>query len=298
MRSEILAGLLDQPKAVSSKYLYDERGSRLFEEICGTEEYYPARVETGILERYADEIAGELGPDVLLVEPGAGNGRKTEILLERLGSPTAYMPIDVSREALGEAVIRISKRFPKLKVFPICADFCEGLPLRKGEGRRPVIFFPGSTIGNFHPWEAAALLRTFGGPTLVGVDLKKDVDILERAYNDDRGVTAEFNLNLLRRLNREYGADFRTRAFRHAAFYDRSRSRVEMHLVSEEEQWVRFDGREIRFRAGESVRTEVSYKYAPEDFERVARGAGLKVSRFWADERDWFGLFWCVPHGT
>lgn len=298
--AEILAGLLDTPKAVSSKYLYDARGSRLFEEITGLEEYYPTRVEIDILSRYAGDIAEALGPGVRLIEPGAGSGRKTEILLERLEAPAGYVPIDVSRDALRSASGRISSRFPDLEVRPLLADFMEPLALPKGAGGREAIFFPGSTIGNLHPWDAADLLERWfraADAVLVGVDLKKDPAIIERAYNDLRGVTAEFNLNLLRRLNRELRADFRPRAFRHRAFYDEAIGRIEMHLVSGPGQRVRLDGRVIEFGPGESVRTEVAYKYAPEEFEGIAAAAGGRVERRWSDPRGWFGLFLCVPHG-
>jgi dimethylhistidine N-methyltransferase len=299
MRSaEILAGLLDSPKEVSSKYLYDARGSRLFEEITGLEEYYPTRVEMDILSRYAGEIAEALGPGVRLIEPGAGSGRKTEILLERLEAPAGYVPIDVSRSALSTACRRISSRFPALDLRPLLADFMEPLALPEGRGRREVIFFPGSTIGNLHPWDAAALMERWlraADAVLVGVDLKKDPGIIERAYNDRRGVTAEFNLNLLRRLNRELGADFQPRAFRHRAFYDEAMGRIEMHLVSGADQRVRLDGRIIEFGPGESLRTEVAYKYTPVEFAKIAGG---RVERRWSDPRDWFGLFLCVPHGS
>lgn len=302
MRSaEILAGLLDTPKAVSSKYLYDARGSRLFEEITGLEEYYPTRVEIDILSRHAKEIAEVLGPGVRLIEPGAGSGRKTEILLERLEAPAGYVPIDVSRSALSSASRRMTSRFPGLDVRPLLADFMEPLSLPEGGRGKEVIFFPGSTIGNLHPGDATELLERWlraADAVLVGVDLKKDPEIIERAYNDRRGVTAEFNLNLLRRLNRELGADFQPRAFRHHAFYDPCMGRIEMHLVSGPGQRVRLDGRVIDFGPGESVRTEVAYKYAPEEFEGISAAAGGRVERRWSDPRDWFGLFLCVPHGS
>lgn len=305
MRSdEVLAGLLETPKKVSSKYLYDARGSRLFEEITGTEEYYPTRVEAEILSRHAEEIAERLGRGTLLIEPGAGSGRKTEILLEKLVAPAGYVPIDVSGEALADAARRIERRFPALAVTPARADFTESIPVPPElEGRR-VVFFPGSTIGNFVPAEAEELLRRFGrvagegGAALLGVDLKKDAAVLERAYNDRRGVTAEFNLNLLRRLNREFGADFHPRAFRHRAFYDEAEGRIEMQLVSGAGQSVRLDGRVIEFGPGEIVRTEVSYKYAPEEFERLAARAGFRAERRWSDPRGWFALFLLVPHGS
>ncbi|HEX7896317.1 MAG TPA: L-histidine N(alpha)-methyltransferase [Planctomycetota bacterium] len=304
MRSaEVLPGLLDTPKSVASKFLYDSRGSRLFDEICGLEDYYPARVESGILSRYAEEIGGRLGRDVRLIEPGAGTGWKTEILLDHLEAPAEWVPIDVSRAALDQAARRIAGRFPFLPIRPVWGDFARSMALPRGRGRRGVVFFPGSTLGNFHPWEAVDLLRSFaraagpGGAALVGVDLKKEPEIIERAYNDRDGVTAEFNLNLLRRLNRELGADFQPRAFRHRAFYDETRGRIEMHLVAGSPQRVRLDGHLIAFERGESVRTEVAYKYEPEEFARLCEAAGLEIERRWSDDRDWFGLFLCVPRG-
>jgi L-histidine Nalpha-methyltransferase len=305
MRStEVLPGLLDTPKSVSSKFLYDTRGSRLFDEICGLDEYYPTRVETGILSRYAGEIARRLGEGVRLIEPGAGNGRKTEILIERLEGPADVVLIDVSRAALDHARRRLSRRFPDLTLLPIVGDFTRSIDLPPARGRRGVVFFPGSTLGNFHPWEAVELLRRFaraagpGGAALVGVDLKKEPGIIERAYNDREGVTAAFNLNLLRRMNRELGSDFRPRAFRHRAFYDEANGRIEMHLVAGSWQRVRLDGHVIEFKPGESVRTEVSYKYEPAEFARLAEAAGLDVERSWSDERSWFGLYLCVPRGS
>ena len=301
--SEVLPGLLDTPKSVSSKFLYDSRGSRLFDEICGLDEYYPARVETGILSRYAGEIGGRLGADVRVIEPGAGNGRKTELLIERLDAPADLVLIDVSRASLDAAWRRLSRRFPKLPILPILGDFTRSIELPPARGRRAVVFFPGSTLGNFHPWEAVDLLRGFaraagpGGAALIGVDLKKESEIIERAYNDREGLTAAFNLNLLRRMNRELGADFQPRAFRHRAFYDEANGRIEMHLVAGSSQRVRLDGHVIAFQRGESLRTEVSYKYEPGEFARLAAAAGLDIERRWSDERGWFGLFLCVPRG-
>ena len=178
------------------------------------------------------------------------------------------------------------------------------MPLPPGRGKRDAVFFPGSTLGNFHPWEAVDLLRVFagaagpGGAVLIGVDLKKEPEIIERAYNDRDGVTAEFNLNLLRRMNRELGADFRTSAFRHRAFYDEALGRIEMHLVAGSTQRVRLGGHLIEFGPGESLRTEVAYKYEPEEVDRLVEAAGLEIERRWSDDRDWFGLFLCVPRGS
>lgn len=300
-RSDVLEGLRSTPKELPSKYFYDEAGSRLFEEITRLDEYYVTRVELGILRRHAAALALALGPEVRLIEPGAGSGLKIRLLLDRLERPVGYVPIDVSESALACAVRQLSRRYPHLEITPLRADFAAPLALPESRARRDVVFFPGSTIGNLHPADAARFLERLGtlagasGALLVGVDLKKDPAILERAYDDARGVTAAFNRNLLRRLNRELGADFRPDAFRHRAFYDADRGRIEMHLVSERLQEVRIGDAVVVFEPGESVRTECSYKYAPREFAGLLRRAGLRTTAFFTDERRWFGIFLCAP---
>lgn len=298
---EVLEGLSSTPKVLPSKYFYDHAGSKLFEEITRLGEYYVTRVEAGILRRHASALAAALGPEVRLIEPGAGSGLKIRLLLDRLERPAGYVPIDVSDSALAAAVRHLSRRYPELEILPVRADFSGAIDLPESRARREVVFFPGSTIGNLHPPEAVRFLRRLGalagpsGALIVGVDLKKDPAVLERAYDDARGVTAEFNRNVLRRLNRELGADFRPAAFRHRAFYDELHGRIEMHLVSERRQEVRIGGHVILFQPGESVRTECSYKYAPREFAALLRRAGLRATAIFTDDRRWFGLFLCVP---
>lgn len=302
-RRDVLKGLGKPRKSLPSKYLYDDQGSLLFEEICSLEEYYPTRIELEILRANLPELSRGLGPRVRLIEPGAGSGIKTETLLRELQDPVAYVPIDVSEKALSAVVARLSSQFPALEILPVNVDFMEPADLPRGTRveERSAVFFPGSTIGNFIPGEARRLLRRMVqavGPTgalVVGIDLRKDPGLLERAYNDARGVTAEFNLNLLRRLNRELEATFRVNAFRHQAFFNDVHGRIEMHLVSTSSQRVRVAGTSIDFEPGESILTEYSYKYSPETFQGMCRDAGLEIVGAWTDHRKWFAIYTCVP---
>ena len=301
--TDVLTGLRSRRKSIPSKYLYDPRGSRLFDRICALEEYYLTRTELAILREHLPGIAEVLGPGVRVIEPGAGSGIKTELLLEGLVDPVEYLPIELSEEALDAAVDRLARRFPSLAILPIAADFTEPIDLAGGvlPARRNVVFFPGSTIGNFAPPDAARLLRALGttagpdGAVLVGVDFKKDVRVLERAYDDESGVTAEFNLNLLRRINRELGADFRLDAFRHAAPYDAVCGRIEMRLVSRSEQRVRIAEEVFEFARDEWILTELCHKYEPREFEELLRIAGLQTAGMWTDPGGWFGMFLAVP---
>ena len=295
---EALAGLCDPRKSLSPKWLYDARGSALYELICELPEYYPARTELRILERNAEHIAEAVGAGALVFEFGAGSGRKTERLLASLASPVAYLPVDISREALLRAAAAIAARFPAIEVRPVVGDFTSGvvLPDEDLEAARRLAFFPGSTIGNFDPPDAIALLRRMGreagrgGLLLIGVDAPKDRATLERAYDDAEGVTAAFNLNLLARMNRELDANFHLGSFRHRAIWNERLSRVEMHLVSQRDQVVRLAGRAIPFRAGESIHTESAYKWEPRAFDAIAAIAGWRHVRSWTDERAWFSL--------
>jgi dimethylhistidine N-methyltransferase len=295
--TDVLDGLRRPVKELPCKYFYDEFGSRLFDRICELDEYYLTRTETGIL-RHAPEMAALLGPACLLVEFGSGSSLKTRLLLDHLPRPAAYVPVDLSREHLLRSAADLRLRYPGLEVLPLCADFTGDLDLpapRRAPARRAV-YFPGSTIGNFGPTEAQLLLRRIarlcgpGGALLLGTDLRKDPRILEAAYDDRAGVTRDFNLNLLRRINRELGADFDLSAFRHRAVYNRTLGRVEMHLVSLREQAVRLDGTVIPFAEGESIRTECSYKYDLEQFRGQAAAAGFEVARVWTDERRLFAV--------
>jgi len=295
---EALAGLAEPRKVLSPKWLYDARGSALYELICELPEYYPARTELRILERNAEHIAEAVGSGALVFEFGAGTGRKTERLLAALRSPVAYLPVDISREALLRAAAAIAARFPALEVRPVVGDFMNGVVLPDDglDAARRLAFFPGSTIGNFDPPDAVALLRRMGreagrgGGLLIGVDAPKDRATLERAYDDAEGVTAAFNLNLLARMNRELGANFHLGSFRHRAVWNERLSRVEMHLVSQREQAVRVAGRIIGFRAGESIHTESAYKWEPRAFDALAAIAGWRHVRSWTDDRAWFSL--------
>ncbi len=294
-REDVLTGLSLARSKTPPKHLYDARGSELFEEICELDEYYPTRTERAIMSASSGEIAAALGSDVTLIEPGAGSGEKAGMLLKRLEQPRAVVPIEISLDALESASKRLANRFPDVTVHPVCADFqhTESIAERISEGRR-VVFFPGSTIGNLDPEERSNLLSSFaraageGGGLLIGIDLKKDEDVLRAAYNDREGVTAAFNKNLLARINRELDGTFDTDGFEHDAPWVDERSRIEMHLVSRKDQVARVDGREFSFQAGERIHTESSHKFAPESFDDEAAAAGFDPIHHWQDERGWF----------
>lgn len=293
---EILRGLARTPKHLSPAYLYDEHGSCLFDEICDLPEYYLTRTETAILEQHAAEIAGLIGEQALLVELGSGASTKTRLLLDALPQPAAYVPVDISRSHLLQASQRLRTAYPRLEVLPVCADFTQpfALPHTRHPPRRVVVFFPGSTIGNFDPPEAIALLTLMrriagtGGGLVIGFDLRKDPAVLERAYNDSAGVTAAFNLNVLARLNRELGASFDLTGFRHEALWNEAASRIEMHLVSERQQSALIAGVPIAFARGERLVTEHCHKYTPESFRTLARAAGWSVTQAWGDGKRYF----------
>lgn len=298
IRRDALAGLACNPKRLSSKYLYDARGSQLFERICEVPEYYLTRAELELMRSHVAHIAEALGPRVALVEYGSGSGLKTELLLECLQDAVAYVPVEISRSALTASVERLSGRFPRIEMLPVCADFTRpiGLPEPARAHRRRVIYFPGSTLGNFEPQAAVRLLdhmrRQMGprGAALIGVDLVKAPALIEAAYNDAAGVTAEFTLNLLHRLNRELHANFNLNAFGHRARYDRDAQRIETHLVSRADQWVTVAGRRFHFAAGEAMLVELSCKYSRASFAQLAARAGLLVSHVWTDARRLFSV--------
>ena len=295
---DVLEGLAASPKRIPPKYFYDETGSRLFEEICRTPEYYPTRVEAALLARIAPEVAEATPESAALVEFGSGASEKTRSLLDAAPQLAAYAPIDISGAALAQAANRIAAAYPALQVIPVVDDFTllERLPPALS-GRPKVGFFPGSTIGNFAPPEAAALLRRAkhllgqGAHFLIGVDLAKSEAVLNAAYNDAAGVTAAFNLNLLARINRELGGDFDLSAFSHRAFWNAREGRVEMHLVSARDQTVRVDGAAFAFRRDETIHTENSYKYDPEGFARLAQSAGWRVEQMWTSPPPEFAAF-------
>jgi dimethylhistidine N-methyltransferase len=292
----VLRGLGDRPRWLPSKLLYDARGSKLFERICQTPEYYLSRVELEIMRRSAGEMAHACGSRCLLIEYGSGSGAKTRLLLQRLVDPAGYVPVDISVDALQTWAAALSSEFPQLRVFPLCADYTGPCDIPQVPAHRRVVYFPGSTLGNFEPDDAVDFLRRAaqtcgtGGALLVGIDLQKSPAILEPAYADAEGVTAEFELNVLERLNREFGADFDLDAFEYLSFYNAARGRIEMYLVSRCDQRVRLGEAEIALARGERIRTEYSYKYTLEDFSRLAALSGLSVERVWLDAEQRFSV--------
>jgi dimethylhistidine N-methyltransferase len=296
--AEVLIGLRKPQKELPSKYFYDERGSQLFERICELKEYYITRTEAAIMQAHIKEMVELIGSHVLVIEYGCGNCEKVRFLMDHLHDPVAFIPIDISQDQLLQVTKELDSVYPQLQVLPICADYTSSfeLPVPKQESKRTVVYFPGSTIGNFDPIPAKHFLEHIaslcgsGGALLIGVDLKKDPAVLHSAYNDSEGLTAAFNLNLLERINRELDSDFQLDGFEHYAFYNPRESRVEIHLVSKKSQVVHIDGETISFARGESIWTENSYKYNLDDFEQMAAAAGFRVERVWADERHWFSV--------
>ena len=301
---DVVRGLSRSPMTLPPKYFYDDHGARLFERITELDAYYPTRTEIAILRRFGPEISARIGPQVRLVEFGSGSGDKTWLILRSLDSPVAYVPVDISCAQLVAFARDVAGAFPDLEVDAVCADYTAeyALPNDGSAAQRSVAFFPGSTIGNFEVDEARAFLARVrrlvgeGGGLLLGVDLLKDPAVIEAAYNDPEGVTAEFNLNLLVRINRECGADFPVDAFRHHAFFDHAASRVEMRLVSEGDTEVQIPGDEtsaphvIPFAAGDYITTEFSHKYDPETFAALAAPAGWTITECWTDDREWFAV--------
>lgn len=295
---EVLRGLRSPQKELPCKLFYDRTGSELFEQITALDEYYPTRAELRILRASAADIAARLGPECLLIEYGSGSSTKTRLLLDQLERPAAYLPIDIARDLLEQSAADLAHSYRGLRVMPVCADY--GAPLELPDPlpahRRRIAYYPGSTIGNFVPEDArrfmARLAETCGehGGLLIGVDLKKDPLMLHRAYNDALGITAAFNMNILVRLNRELGTNFAIDRFRHYAFYNPVFARVEMHLVSLEEQSVRVSGVDIHFDRGESIWTEASYKYSFREFAALAARAGWHVEQVWTDDRGLFSV--------
>ncbi|MEW5887432.1 MAG: L-histidine N(alpha)-methyltransferase [Pseudomonadota bacterium] len=295
---DVLTGLARSPKELPAKYFYDAQGSALFDAICDLPEYYLTRAELHLMERHGTDIAAFIGPAAELVEFGSGSGRKTRILIEA-ARPLLYSPVDIARAQLESASREVAGLFPWLNIAAICADFARPLTLPEWKGlatRRRVIYFPGSTIGNFTREETAAFLQAVrrlagtGGAAVIGVDLKKDPALLHAAYNDAQGVTARFNLNILAHINRRLGSDFHLQGFRHVAFYDEAQGRIEMHLRSVRRQEVSVAQRRFAFAEGELMRTEISCKYAAEEFQALARQAGLRPARVWFDDDRLFSV--------
>lgn len=299
---EIVEGLQQDEKVISPKYFYDERGSRLFDEITTLPEYYPTETELGIMRENIAEIAALIGPRASLIEYGSGSSLKTRVLLEHLHDQAVYVPVDISEEHLLESARQIRAEFPHLEVLPVVADFTKRfqLPDPTVMPLRNIIYFPGSTIGNFARAVACELLEVMydeageNGAMLIGVDLQKDPRIIERAYNDSAGVTAEFNLNMLRHLNREFGSDFDLDSWEHQAQYNRSEGRVEIRLINSTEQTVNIGDDKVVVEKGEGILTEYSHKYTLEGFAEMAEGAGFKVDHVWTDADELFSVQYCT----
>jgi dimethylhistidine N-methyltransferase len=295
---DVTAGLRTRPKSLPCKYFYDQRGSELFDQICQLDEYYLTRSELSLMDQFASEMGAQIGPGAILVEYGSGSSVKTRYLLDGLPDAVAYVPVDISREHLHQTARELARDYPRIEVLPVCADFTQdfALPRSLKTATHSAVYFPGSTIGNFLPTRAAELLRRIaqmcgaGGGLLIGIDLKKDPATIEAAYNDRLGVTAEFNLNLLRRINRELGGDFDRNQFFHRARYNAELGRVEMNLVSRRAQVVTFGGETIEFDSGESICTEYSHKYTVDEFAAIAAAAGLTLHREWTDKKRQFAV--------
>ncbi len=301
-RDAVLAGLKQRPRAIPAKFLYDARGSALFDAICELPEYYLTRTETEILRRSAAEIAAMAGPDCALVEYGSGSSVKSRLLIEAMHGLAAYVPVDISRQHLDATANGLRRSYPGLRVEPVCADYMtlDRLPIDLSAARRRIGFFPGSTIGNLTPVEATAFmcrargLLGDGGAMVLGVDLKKDPRRLHDAYNDAAGVTAQFTLNLLRRMNRELEANFDLSAFAHEAFYNALEGRIEIYFRSLRSQSVTVAGRSFAFAEGERVHTEYSYKFDDAGIAALARRASFTIARTWTDAARLFAVVYLV----
>ncbi len=304
MEEDILQNLSQQQKQIPAKYFYDKQGSELFELITQQEEYYPTRAETEIFMNDCKSIAQYTGPIHTLIEYGSGSSKKIKSLLSSFQSLEEYMPIDISEEFLLQSSIELSNQYPHLSVKAVCGDYTAPLELPiKGAGKK-AIFFPGSTIGNFEPREAKAFLVGSAGHLndgdgfIVGVDTKKDREKLEAAYNDANGITAEFNVNVLRRLNRELGANFDLDQFEHKALYNEEKGRIEMHLRSKKEQQVQISNRLFEFKKNETIHTENSYKYSIEEFQLLVQQCGFVPVKVWTDENETFSVHYMEKQQT
>ncbi|NQW17422.1 MAG: L-histidine N(alpha)-methyltransferase [Chloroflexi bacterium] len=295
---EVLDGLRSPQKTLPCKLFYDERGSQLFDEICELDEYYVTRTELSIMEKHSNEMAAALGPETLLVEYGSGASTKTRLLLEQLENPAGYVPIDISGDYLLETSEQLSRDYPAVPVYPLAADFTAQFDLPVAAQRRGnrAVYFPGSTIGNFEVSEAAQLLKNVAklvgssGKLLIGVDLEKKPEILRNAYSDSKGITAEFNRNILSHINVAYRGTFDVNSFDHQAVYNADKARIEMRLLSSRDQTVRVCEEIFTFAAGESILTEYSHKYTVERFGAIARDAGLSLREVWTDPENLFSV--------
>ena len=297
-RREVLIGLTSEKKWLSPKLFYDAAGSKLFEEITRLAEYYPSRTEKWILDNYMEEICSLFDDDSMLVELGAGDASKTEQIIARCNKISCYMPIDISKVALADSLAKYGKKFPNLKIIPVCADYTKNLMLPHYEhGGNLGLFFLGSTIGNFEPYDAADFLRKCSEIIdgrdffIIGVDLKKDKETLEKAYNDSEGVTAKFNLNLITRIKNELKSDIKEDDFYHKAVYNEQEGRIEMYLIAKRSFTVDISGRSVDFYEGEKVHTENSYKYSVDQFTNICRLSGLLTEKVLTDSDSKFALF-------
>ncbi|MDR7071388.1 L-histidine N(alpha)-methyltransferase [Fictibacillus barbaricus] len=300
MYSEVLNGLKKSSKSISPKYLYDKRGSELFEEITMLPEYYPTRTELHILNKYKHEMADAAGSDSALIEFGSGSSEKVRTLLGAMRELNEYVAIDISKDFLYQSAKALSIEYPNIQVHAVSADYTEKFNMPELNSERKIVFFPGSTIGNFERDEMMAFLKktsqflTKGDGMLIGVDLKKDAAVLNAAYNDNKRITSKFNLNLLNRFNRELLADFKLEHFSHHAFYNKDKGRVEMHLVSLKNQRITIGNEKITFNEGETIHTENSYKFTIKEFQDIARKCGFTSRNVWCDEKEWFSMHYLV----
>ena len=300
--NDVIEGLSSEQKELQCKYFYDEQGSKLFDMICELPEYYPTRTERKIMLTHAGEMAEQIGSEVMLVEFGSGSSIKTEVLLEALIDPAAYVPLDISEEHLIKTYKRLQEKYPTIEILPLVADFTQPfeLPVASRDPSHAAVFFPGSTIGNFLPAAATTMMKTIAdilgpqGGMLIGIDLQKDPAIIEAAYNDSQGVTDRFNLNVLHRLNRELGANFDVDQFRHKAIYNQDMGRVEIYVVSQQDQQVNIADHQFQFAAGEEVLTEYSHKYTVDGFVELAAKAGFSLHKHWTDDENLFALLHLV----
>lgn len=299
---DVLHGLSQSQKTLPCKYLYDERGSKLFEKICETDEYYPTRTELDIMERNVASISHQIGARVMLVEYGSGSSIKTRILLDALDSPVAYVPVDISEDHLLRTAEDLRASYPEIEVLPVVADFTKSFSLPRSERKysHVAIYFPGSTIGNFTPDAAGELLKFMSsmlgpqGGLLIGIDLQKEISVIEAAYNDKAGITAEFNLNLLARINSELDGNFRLDNFEHRAVYNRSKHCIEISIISQRDQRVQIGRNTFDFMRGESILTEYAHKYTIDGFADFASQFGFSLHKHWTDRREYFGVLHLV----
>lgn len=302
MLEEVLEGLLsNDQKTLPSKYFYDKKGSELFDAITELEEYYPTRTERRLLEENVKEIEQFLGEQILLIEPGSGSSSKTKILLEHMDNICCYIPMDISGDYLNKVAKQLREEFPKIKIQPLAVDYTKPFELPEiNPNARKVVFYPGSTIGNFKMEKVEQFLKVIhdiigkDGALLIGADLIKDQSVLEAAYNDSKEITADFNKNILTHLNSEIGSDFDPEKFSHKAIWNDNKNRIEMHLFSEEDHSVTIGDKEIQFKEGESIHTENSHKYSLESFQEMVAD-WFEVKKVWTDEKDYFSLQYLEP---